>query len=362
MRGQEQYQEAMFSYVSPAQRVPQDHPLRAIRRMVDEALKELSRKFEQMYSEVGRPSIPPEQLLRALLVQAFYTVRSERQLMEQLNYNLLFRWFVGLSMDEGVWDATVFSKNRDRLLQGDVARLFFEKIVDQAGRRGLLSNEHFTVDGTLIEAWASQKSFKKKEDKNKPGDGGSNPTVNFHGETRSNATHESTSDPQAKLMRKGPGKPAQLSYQGHVLMDNRYGLASDVEVTQASGTAERDAAAEMLKRNRRRRERVTVGGDKGYDTRGFVDAVRKAGATPHVAQNTARNGGSAIDARTTRHAGYPISQRCRKRVEEIFGWVKIIGGMRKTKHRGADRVGWMFTFTTAAYNLIRIGNLERVAA
>jgi transposase len=359
MRGSEQFQEGMFSYVSPAQRVPQDHPLRPIRKMVDEALKELSPKFAQMYSDVGRPSIPPEQLLRALLLQVFYTVRSERQLMEQLDYNLLFRWFVGLSMDEAVWDATVFSKNRERLLGADVARLFFQKVLDQAREKQLMSNEHFTVDGTLIEAWAGQKSFKKKtEDKQRPPDDPGNPTVNFHGEKRRNDTHQSTTDPDARLYRKGPGKPSQLCYQGHVLMDNRHGLATDAIVTKATGTAERDAALKMLKRRWRKKRQVTVGGDKGYDTNGFVGDARKLKATPHVAQNTNRRGGSAIDSRTARHAGYAISQKVRKRVEEIFGWMKTVGTMRKTRHRGTDRVDWMFTFTAAAYNLIRMRNIQ----
>lgn len=358
MRGCEQAQEAMFSYVSPAQRVPQDHPLRPIRKMVDAALEELSRKFERMYSDVGRPSIPPEQLLRALLLQVFYTVRSERMLMEQLNYNLLFRWFVGLSMDEEIWDATVFSKNRERLLAADVARLFFEKVLGQAREGHLLSNEHFTVDGTLIEAWAGHKSFKKKTTgKTEPPDDPGNPTVNFHGEQRRNDTHQSTTDPDARLYRKGPGKPSQLCYQGHVLMDNRHGLVTDAMVTKATGTAEREAATRMLKRRRRKNGRVTVGGDKGYDTRGFVEDAREMNATPHVAQNTARRGGSAIDNRTARHAGYEISQKKRKRVEEIFGWMKTVGTMRKTRHRGKERVGWMFVFTAAAYNLTRMRNI-----
>jgi transposase len=363
MRGNEQSQEAMFSYVSPAQRVPMDHPLRPIRRMVDQALQELSPKFERMYSDVGRPSIPPEQLLRALLLQVFYTVRSERLLMEQLDYNLLYRWFVGLSMDDAIWDATVFSKNRERLLEADVARLFFEKVLGQAQQNHLLSNEHFTVDGTLIEAWAGQKSFKKKNsDKQPPPDDPGNPTVNFHGEQRCNDTHQSTTDPEARLYRKGSGKPSQLCYIGHVLMDNRHGLATASTVTKATGTAEREAALKMLKRRQRKNGQVTVGGDKGYDTHGFVEAARKLKATPHVAQNTGRRGGSAIDERTTRHVGYAISQKTRKRVEEIFGWMKTVATMRKTRHRGRDRVNWMFTFTAAAYNLIRMRNILAEAA
>jgi transposase len=326
--------------------------------MVDGALKELSPQFERMYSDVGRPSIPPEQLLRALLLQMFYTVRSERQLMEQLDYNLLFRWFVGLSMDDQVWDATVFCKNRDRLLEGDIARLFFTKVVGQARENHLLSAEHFTVDGTLIEAWAGQKSFKKKSgNKQQPPDDPGNPTVNFHGEQRRNDTHQSTTDPNARLYCKGPGKPSQLCYMGHVLMDNRHGLVSDTIVTEATGTAERDAALKMLKRRWRRKGPVTVGGDKNYDTHGFVEAARRMKATPHVAQNTGRRGGSAIDGRTARHAGYAVSQRLRKRVEEIFGWMKTVATMRKTRHRGTERVNWMFTFTAAAYNLIRMRNI-----
>ena len=359
MRGNEQIQDSMFSYISPAQRVPQDHPLRPIRRMVDEGLKELSPKFEQMYSDTGRPSIPPEQLLRALLLQMFYAVRSERQLMEQLDYNLLFRWFVGLSMDDEIWDATVFCKNRDRLLEADVARLFFEKVVGQAQDNHLMSNEHFTVDGTLIEAWAGHKSFKKKSGnkQQRPPDDPGNPTVNFHGEQRRNDTHESTTDANARLYRKGPGKPSQLCYMGHVLMDNRHGLVTDAVVTEATGTAEREAALKMLKRRWRKKGQVTVGGDKNYDTHGFVEAARQMKATPHVAQNTGRRGGSAIDARTARHAGYAISQKTRKRVEEIFGWMKTVATMRKTRHRGTDRVNWIFTFTAAAFNLIRMRNI-----
>ena len=363
MRGAEQVQDAMFSYVSPAQRVPKDHPLRPIRQMVDEVLRELSPEFERMYSDIGRPSIPPEQLLRTLLLQVFYTVRSERLMMEQLDYNLLFRWFVGLSMDDEIWNATVFSKNRERLLAADVARLFFEKVLEQARRHHLLSNEHFTVDGTLIGAWAGQKSFKRKGSaKQQPPDDPGNPTVNFHGEQRRNDTHQSTTDPDARLYRKGPGKPSELCYLGHVMMDNRHGLATDAIVTKASGTGEREAALKMLKRRRRKSGQVTVGGDKNYDTRGFVEAARELQVTPHVSQNTNRRGGSAIDGRTTHHVGYDISQKVRKRVEEIFGWMKTVATMRKTRHRGRDRVDWMFVFTAAAYNLIRMRNiLERPA-
>lgn len=358
MRGDEQIQDEMFSYITPAQRVPQSHPLRPIRKMVDAALKELSPEFERMYSVVGRPSVPPEQLLRALLLQLLYTVRSERMLMEQLNYNLLFRWFVGLNMDEEVWDATVFTKNRDRLMEADIARAFFEKVLEQAKQQHLLSNEHFTVDGTLIEAWAGQKSFKKKTDNRKSDgpQGPSNPTVDFRGQQRRNQTHESKTDPDARLFRKGRSLTSQLCYMGHVLMDNRHGLATDAMVTLAGGSSERDAALTMLKR-RKRKSLVTLGADKGYDTRGFIASARELGVTPHVAQNVERLGGTAIDGRTARHAGYAISQRKRKRVEEIFGWMKTVATMRKTRHRGKLKVDWVFTFAAAAYNLIRMRNI-----
>jgi len=358
MRGNEQVQDGMFSYISPAQRVPQTHPLRPIRKMVDSALRDLSPEFEAMYSGLGRPSVPPEQLLRALLLQVLYTVRSERMLMEQLDYNLLFRWFVGLSMDDQVWDATVFTKNRDRLMEADVARLFFERVLEQARQNHLLSNEHFTVDGTLIEAWAGQKSFKKKGDKKKPEppDGPNNPTVDFRGEKRRNDTHESTTDPDARLFRKGRNLTSYLCYMGHVLMDNRHGLATDAMVSIAGGSAERDAALAMLKR-RDRKGLVTIGADKGYDTRGFIASVRQLQATPHVAQNVERLGGTAIDGRTVRHPGYAISQRKRKRVEEIFGWMKTVATMRKTRHRGKRKVDWIFTFAASAYNLIRMRNI-----
>jgi transposase len=338
--------------VAPEQRIPADHPLRTIRTMVDIALRELSPEFARLYPTTGRPSVPPEQLLRALLLQMLYSVRSERQLMEQLGYNLLFRWFVGLSMDDPVWDPTVFTKNRERLLRGDIARAFFEQVLAQAQGRQLLSAEHFTVDGTLIEAWAGLKSFKKKGTGAPPPDDPGNPTVNFHGERRSNATHASTTDPEARLARKGSGKEAKLAYQGHALMENRHGLVVDTCVTQAIGTAEREAAAVMATNLRRG---ATVGGDKGYDTRGFVAALRSLGLTPHVAQITHRP--SAIDARTTRHAGYDVSQQKRKLVEEVFGWLKTVALFRKTRHRGVRRVGWLFTLGAALYNLVRIRNL-----
>src|SRR5467141_1396424 len=345
----------MWSYVPLEQHVPVDHPLRPVRAMVETILGELSPQFDQLYSKVGRPSIPPEHLLRALLLQVLYSVRSERLLKEQLDYNLLFRWFVGLAMDDPIWDATVFTKNRERLLRGDIARAFFERVRAQAEQRGLLSDEHFTVDGTLIDAWASLKSFQRKDTPPTTPDDPGNPTVNFHGERRRNTTHASTTDPDARLARKGKGQEAKLFYTGHVLMENRNGLAVGGCVLPASGYAERAAALELLGALDRDR-RLTLGADKGYDTRDFVAAVRLLGVTPHVAQNTT-NRASAIDGRTTRHAGYAISQRRRKRVEEIFGWLKTVGLMRKTRHRGTRRVDWMFTFALAAYNLVRIRNL-----
>ena len=361
MRGADEQQEWMFSYISAEKRIPKDHPLRSIRTMVDAILKDMSPRFEGLYAKVGRPSIAPEKLLRTLLLQVLYSVRSERLLMEQLDYNLLFRWFVGLSMDDSIWDATVFSKNRDRLLEGDIARAFFEQVLRHARAQRLLSDEHFTVDGTLIEAWASQKSFKKKgsDTGNSPDDPG-NPTVDFKGEKRSNETHQSTTDSDARLYKKGTGHESKMCYLGHVMMENRNGLAVNARVTKASGTAERQTAAEMLGELPRKKG-VTVGGDKAYDTKEFVKEARSMGVTPHVAQNN-RGRASAIDNRTTRHAGYPISQRKRKRVEEIFGWMKTVGMLRKTRHRGTDRVGWMFTFGVAVYNLVRMRNMMEAPA
>jgi len=348
----------MFSYLSPEQRVPADHPLRKVREVTDRLLVQLSDLFDQMYSTMGRPSIAPEKLLRALLLQVLYTVRSERMLVEQMNYNLLFRWFVGLNMDDAVWDVTVFTKNRDRLLKAEVARKFFDLVVGEAQALDLMSDEHFTVDGTLLEACAGLKSFKNKDsvDAAPPDDPG-NPTVNFHGEKRSNETHQSTTDPEALLARKGAGKEAKLSYCGNVLMENRNGLVADVETMQADGTAERDAAVVMIG-SIPGDSQVSVGGDKGYDTKGFVADARELKATPHVAQKQH----SAIDGRTTRHEGYKISQQKRKRVEEIFGWMKTVAGLRKLRHRGLELVGWMFTFTAAAYNLVRIRNLSKSVA
>lgn len=356
MRGDDHQQAAMWSYISPEQRVPQGHPLRPIRAMVDTVLADLSPAFAALYAPVGRPSIPPEKLLRALLLQVLYSTRSERLLMEQLDYNLLFRWFVGLNLDDPIWDATVFTKNRERLLAGDIAQAFFARVLAQARQRGLLSDEHFTVDGTLIEAWASLKSFKRKDAAGgPPPDDPGNPTVDFHGERRSNVTHVSTTDPDARLTKKARGHEAKLAYQGHVLMENRHGLAVEGCVTRASGYSERAAALEMLS-HVATTDRVTVGADKGYDTRDFVEALRLLAVTPHVAQNTSRRA-SAIDQRTTRHAGYELSQWKRKRVEEIFGWLKTVGLLRKTRHRGRRRVNWMFVFGLAVYNLVRIRNL-----
>jgi transposase len=360
MRGQDHQQSDMFSYLSPEQRVRPDHPLRAIRAMADLVLWKLSKRFDAMYATTGRPSIPPEKLLRAQLLQMLYSVRSERLLMEEIDYSVLFRWFVGMNLDEPVWDVTVFTKNRDRLLDGDVAREFLCEVVKQAQEKNLTSDEHFTVDGTLIEAWASLKSFQRKNQKNPPPDDPGNPTVNFHGEKRSSDTHESTTDSDARLARKGSGKEAKLSYNGNLLTENRNGLIVTTEVFQANGTAERDAALVMLEQIPGG-GRVTVGGDKGYDTRDFVAECRNMNVTPHVAQNTKRNGGSAIDGRTTRHSGYEVSQRKRKRIEECFGWLKTIALMRKVRHRGLEKVGWVFTFAAAAYNLVRMKNLLAIS-
>ena len=356
MRGPDTQQSAMFSYLSPEERVPSKHPLRPIRLMVDEALKALSPDFSGLYSAFGRPSIPPEKLLRALLLQVLYTVRSERMLMEQLEYNLLFRWFVGLNMDEAVWVPTVFTKNRDRLLEGDIAEKFFQLVLTQARVADLLSDEHFSVDGTLIEAWASHKSFQRKDQPAPPPDDPGNPTVDFHGEKRSNDTHESTTDPDARLARKSGGHEAKLAYCGNVMIENRNGLVVDTELLQCNGTAERDAAMMMAERVEGI-ERITLAADKAYDTKDFVSEMRGMNVTPHVSKNTKRPGGSAIDGRTTRHEGYQVSQRKRKRIEEVFGWIKTVGTLRKTRHRGLETVRWVFTFTATAYNLVRMRNL-----
>jgi transposase len=332
--------------------------------MADDALEAMSARFDSMYAKTGRPSIAPEKLLRAQLIQMFYSIRSERLLMEEIDYSMLFHWFVGMNLDEPVWDATVFTKNRNRLLEGDVAREFLAQVMAQARAKCLTSDEHFTVDGTLIEAWASLKSFQPKEetkeDKQEPPcDDQGNRTVNFHGQKRSNQTHASKTDPDALLTRKGNGKEAKLSYTGNLLTENRNGLIVDTELFQANGTAERDAALVMLERIQTQ-GRITVGADKGYDTRDFVAECRGMNVTPHVAQNLARNGGSAIDGRTARHAGYAVSQRKRKRIEECFGWLKTVGMMRKVRHRGIQKVGWLFTFAAAAYNLVRMRSLGAI--
>ena len=357
MRGNDQQQSHVFSYISPEQRVRKDHPLRPIRTMVDEVLKQLSPQFSKMYAKVGRPSIPPEHLLRAQLLQMLYSVRSERLLMEEMDYNILFRWFVGLNLDDPVWDATVFTKNRDRLLEAEVAKEFLARVVAQAREKGWTSDEHFTVDGTLLEAWASAKSFQPKDQKDSaPPDDPGNPTVDFRGEKRSNQTHESKSDPDALLARKSKGQEAKLSYSGNLLVENRNGLIVSSVVWEATGTAERDAAMAMLQDVLGTR-RVTVGGDKGFDTAEFVRECRNMRVTPHVAQNLARRGGSAIDGRTTQYANYRISQKKRKRIEECFGWLKTIALLRKVRHRGTLKVDWLFTFACAAYNLVRMRNL-----
>lgn len=357
MRGADEQPGSMFSYVSPEQRVPPDHPLRAVRRITDRALERLSPRFGSIYVKFGRPSVPPEKLLRALVLQALYSIRSERQLMEQLDYNILFRWFVGLGMDDAVWSPTTFTKNRDRLLSGDIAQAFFEAVLIHADTARLLSDEHFTVDGTLLEAWASHKSFQRKAGRTGPSDppeAGGNPTIDFKGERRTNATHQSTTDPDARLYKKAQGREARLGYLGHVVMENRTGLIVDALVTPATGTAERDASIVMMSR-RRGAHRITVGADKGYDTRDHVAELRHLGVTPHVAQfATGLRRRSAIDRRTTRHPGYAISQRRRKQVEQAFGWMKTIALLRKLRHRGGARVEWIFTFTAAAYNITRM--------
>jgi transposase len=361
MRGADEQPGSMFSYVTLEERVPTEHPLRAIRAITDRALTRLSPRFGTLYVKFGRPSIAPEKLLRALLLQALYTIRSERQLMEQLDYNLLFRWFVGLGMDDAVWSPTTFTKNRDRLLEGDIATAFFEAILIHADSARLLSDDHFTVDGTMLEAWASHKSFRRRDDE-PPTGGGANPAVNFHGQRRTNATHRSTTDPDARLYKKAQGREARLGYLGHVLMEHRSGLIVKALVTPATGRAERDAAITMVG-ELRGEHRITVAGDKAYDTRDFVATLRAMRVTPHVAQFTATvRRGSAIDARTTHHPGYQVSQRKRKLVEQGFGWMKTVGGLRKLRHRGGPLVEWVFTFTAAAYNIVRLRRLLPTAA
>ena len=360
MRGTDRQTARMFSYLSPEAMVPRDHPLRLIRPLANAALDRLSPAFHTLHAAVGRPSIPPEQLLRALLVQAFFPVRSERQLMEQLTCNMMFRWFVGLSIDAPVWDVTVFTRNRDRLLEGDIARGFLTALLADPRVAPLLSDDHFSVDGTLIEAWASMKSFRPGDGGGEPPEGGRNGERDFHGEKRSNETHASTTDPDARLYKKAQGQAARLCRMGHAVMENRHGLVVDAAVTLATGTAEREAAAAMAG-EMTGGHRITLGAGKAYDTAAFVAEMRRLGVTPHVARN-GKGRRSAIDGRTTRHAGYGVSPRVRKRIEEVFGWMKTVGGQRKTRFRGTARVGMAFTFAAAAYNLIRMPKLLSAAA
>ena len=358
MRGGDERSGSLFSHVDLEARVGKDHPLRTIRGIVNEALAALSGEFSALYARVGRPSIPPEKLLRAMLLQAFYSIRSERQLMERLEFDLLFRWFVGLGVDDAVWDHSTFSKNRDRLLEGDVAAKLLGAVLTQPRVKRLLSTEHFSVDGTLIEAWASMKSFRPRDGSDEPPTlgGGRNRETDFHGQKRSNETHVSTTDPDARLYRKGPGKEAKLCFMGHALMENRNGLVVDACLTEANGHAERIAALHMIEPRTDRPRAITLAADKGYDAEDFVNELRSMNATPHVAQNTSGRS-SAIDRRTTRHAGYAVSQRIRKRIEEAFGWIKTVAGQKRTKFRGCERVGWAFTFAAAAYNLARLPKL-----
>jgi transposase len=358
MRGLDKRLGELFSYVDLEQRIRLDHPLRAIRALTDPALAALSGDFAVLYSKLGRPSIAPEMLLRAMLLQAFYSVRSERQLMERLEFDLLFRWFVGLGMDEPVWDHSTFSKNRDRLLEGEIAARFLTAVLAQPRVKRLLSSEHFSVDGTLIEAWASMKSFRPKEPPDAGGaaGGGRNAPADFRGEKRSNQTHRSTTDPDARLYRKGPGMEAKLCFIGHGLMENRSGLIVDARLTRVSGYAERLAAIEMIEGLADRPRAITLGADKGYDAADFVEELRTINVRPHVARNTSGRR-SAIDRHTTRHPGYAKSQRIRKRIEEAFGWIKTVAGLRKTKLRGLPKMDWGFTFAAAAYNLVRAPKL-----
>jgi transposase len=361
MRGFQDKQTSLLAMISIEARIPSDHPLRRIKKMADQELNRLSGVFNRMYSQVGRPSIAPERILKSLLLIALYSVRSERQLCEQMGYNLLFRWFLDMELEEESFDATVFSKNRDRLMEHEVGRLFFDAVVRQAREAKLMSDDHFTVDGTLIEAWASLKSFRPKgEDRSGDKDQGDpgNRWVDFHGEQRRNDTHESKTDPESLLARKGSGKEAKLCYGAHALMENRNGLLVDLKISQATGTAEREAAEEMIRRQRAKGVRVkSLGADKNYDTHGFVDFLRGRKIAAHVAANTKRKGGSAIDSRTTRHQSYSISQRIRKRIEEIFGWTKTVGGFRKTRYRGAERTQLAAWWVGAAYNLVRMAKL-----
>jgi len=362
MRGSDERSGELFSYVDLEKRVRSDHPLRTIRSLTDRALETLSGDFAALYSETGRPSIPPEKLLRAMLLQAFYSIRSERQLMERLEFDLLFKWFVGLGIDDGVWDHSTFSKNRDRLLDGEIAAKFLTAVLAQPRVRRLLSSEHFSVDGTLVEAWASMKSVKPRDppEGGSPTGGGRNAAGDFRGQKRSNETHRSTTDPDARLYRKGPGMEAKLCFIGHGLMENRSGLIVDARLTRVSGHAERLAALAMIEPWADRPRAITLGADKGYDAADFIEELRTLNVRPHVAQNASRRR-SAIDGRTTRHPGYGMSQRIRKRIEEAFGWVKTVAGLRKTKLRGLPKVDWAFTFAAAAYNLVRVPKLIEAA-
>lgn len=357
MRGGDDSSGELFSYIDLEARIRRDHPLRAIREIVNTALETLSGDFAALYSRMGRPSIAPERLLRAMLLQAFYSIRSERQLMERLEFDLLFRWFVGLGVDDAVWDHSTFSKNRDRLLAGEIAGRFLDAVLAQPRVKRLLSSDHFSVDGTLIQAWASLKSFKPKDGgPSDDGGGGRNAKADFRGQKRSNATHASTTDPDALLYRKGPGMEARLCYIGHGLMENRSGLIVDTRLTRASGHAERLAALEMIEPWGERSRAITLGADKGYDARDFVMELRELNVRPHLAQNNSGRR-SAIDRRTTRHPGYEVSQRIRKRIEEAFGWIKTVAGLRQTRFRGRERVDLAFTFAAAAYNLVRLPKL-----
>jgi transposase len=363
MRGEERRQRTMLMIMEPGDRVPREHPLRRVKELADAALAQLSTLFDEMYSAIGRPSIPPERLLKASLLMALYTVRSERLFCEQLDYNLLFRWFLDMDAAEPSFDHSRFSRNRARLLEHDVAREFFTRVVAHARRLQLLSDEHFTVEGTLVEAWASLKSFKRKDrEPNQPPDDPGNPTVNFHGERRSNATHQSTTDPEAKLAQKGAGKEAKLCYSANALMENRHGLLIEFAVEPADGYAERKSARAMLEIALPGSRRITLGADKGYDTAEFVAACRALKLTPHLARNESRAGGSALDRRTARHLGYAVSQKVRQRVEEIFGWMKTVGGLRRTRYRGLDRTQLHAYLVAAAYNLLRIARLSPAPA